>query len=161
MEISLSNSTFGMMKGGTSQNLWSFYFHNCWIYVEIMTQNVNFLIKIMMTSAVPWLPEYPTNVQGHTCCKKGSHSLYYVSVYNITLFIWVQNISERFLLTCMLIQKKQKYIQLLFQHRSKVCTPPPFIQMGFCSSEFMVEIRNIEPICKLKQKVELPLLVRC
>ena len=45
MEISLSNSTFGMMKGGTSQNLSSFYFHNSWIYVEIMTQNVNFLIK--------------------------------------------------------------------------------------------------------------------
>ena len=32
------------MKGGTSQNLSSFYFHNSWIYVEIMTQNVNFPI---------------------------------------------------------------------------------------------------------------------
>ena len=29
---------------GTSQNLSSFYFHNCWIFVEVMTQNVNFHI---------------------------------------------------------------------------------------------------------------------
>ena len=33
-----------MMKGGTSQNLSNFYFHNSWIYVEIMTRNVNFPI---------------------------------------------------------------------------------------------------------------------
>ena len=30
-----------MMKGGTSQNLTSFYFRNSWIYVETMTQTVN------------------------------------------------------------------------------------------------------------------------
>ena len=30
-----------MMKGGTSQNLSSFYSHNYWVYVEIITQNVN------------------------------------------------------------------------------------------------------------------------
>ena len=34
------------MKEGTSQNLSSFYFHHYWIYVEIMTQNVNFLIIV-------------------------------------------------------------------------------------------------------------------
>ena len=33
-----------MIRGGTSQNLSSFYFHNSRIYVEIMTQNVNFPI---------------------------------------------------------------------------------------------------------------------
>ena len=32
------------MKGGTSQNLPSFYFDNSWIYVEIVTQYVNFPI---------------------------------------------------------------------------------------------------------------------
>ena len=46
------------MKGGTSQNLSSFYFHNSWIYVEIMTLQV-----IQM------------NVQGHTYCKQSSHGL--------------------------------------------------------------------------------------
>ena len=33
-----------MMKGGTSQDLTSFYFHNSWFYVAIMRQNVNFPI---------------------------------------------------------------------------------------------------------------------
>ena len=33
-----------MMKGGTSQTISSFYFRNSWIYVEIITQNVNFPI---------------------------------------------------------------------------------------------------------------------
>ena len=36
-----------MMKGGTSQDLFSFYLHNSWIYVEIMTQNVNFPIGLV------------------------------------------------------------------------------------------------------------------
>ena len=46
MEIALSNSyhsyqpKLDMMKGGTSRNFSSFYFHNFWINVEIMTQNV-------------------------------------------------------------------------------------------------------------------------
>ena len=47
-------SIFDMMKEGTSQNLSNFYFHNYWIYVEIMTQNVNFPI---MTCAVLCLPK--------------------------------------------------------------------------------------------------------
>ena len=38
-----------MVKGGTSQNLSSFYFHNSWIDVEIMSQNVNLPI---------WLVQY-------------------------------------------------------------------------------------------------------
>ena len=33
---------FYMMKGGTSQNLSSFYLHNSWIYVEIVTQMSTF-----------------------------------------------------------------------------------------------------------------------
>ena len=33
------------MKGGTSENLSSFYFHNSWIFVEVMTQNLNFPIN--------------------------------------------------------------------------------------------------------------------
>ena len=37
--------TFDTMKGGTSQNLTSFYFHNSWFYWEIMNQNVNFPIE--------------------------------------------------------------------------------------------------------------------
>ena len=43
MEIALSNSyqLLIVMKRGTSPNLSSFYFHSSWIYVEIMTQNVN------------------------------------------------------------------------------------------------------------------------
>ena len=36
--------TFDMVKGHTSRNLTSVYFHNFWFYVEIMTQHVNFPI---------------------------------------------------------------------------------------------------------------------
>ena len=60
------------MKGGTSQNLSSFYFHNSWIYVEIMTQNVNFPIWPVQYLC---LPEYSKNVQGHTYCKQSCHPL--------------------------------------------------------------------------------------
>ena len=46
MEIALSNSYQLLIwwKGGTSLNLSSFYFNNSWIYVEVMTPNVNFPI---------------------------------------------------------------------------------------------------------------------
>ena len=37
---------FWFDERGTSQNLSSFYFHNSWMYVEIMTQNVNFHIHV-------------------------------------------------------------------------------------------------------------------
>ena len=57
------------MKGGTSQNLSSFYFHNSWIYVEIMTKKGKLS---HMNCAVLCLPEYSKNVQGHTYCKQSS-----------------------------------------------------------------------------------------
>ena len=47
MEIALSNlyKLLMMKKGDTCQNLVQLiYFHNSWIYVEIMTRNVNFLM---------------------------------------------------------------------------------------------------------------------
>ena len=50
-----------MMKGGTSQNLTSCYFHKSWFYVEIMTQNVNLPIG---PGIVLCLPIYWKNVQG-------------------------------------------------------------------------------------------------
>ena len=70
-------NTFDMIKGGTSQNLSSFYFHNSCIYVETMTQNFNFH---KMTDAVSCLPEQPKNVQGYTYCKQRSHGLYLIHI---------------------------------------------------------------------------------
>ncbi len=69
---SVFSSTFDMKKGGTSQNVFSPYFYNSWIFVEIMTQYV----KIFnMTSVVSRLPERLWNVHGHSFCKQRLHCL--------------------------------------------------------------------------------------
>ena len=46
-------STFDIIKGGRFQNFSSCYFHNSLIYVEIMTQNVNFPIYYDQCSILP------------------------------------------------------------------------------------------------------------
>ena len=86
------------MKGGTSQNLSSFYFHNSWIYVEIMTQNVNFPI---------WPVQY-------LACQKSQ------SMYKVTLIVNKGHKVYTYTCVCIFLQKTKYFLILLnfeyFQH---------------------------------------------